>query len=110
MNAVSIDVSKGKSTVTIRRPADEVVMPPCDFPHIQSGINGLIEQIRSLDVESKVCMEIPADTMNRSPPGSPMPESLSAQSTPSSSGILAMTPCGHPKLTRRMRKDRPLYS
>ena len=28
MNAVGIDVSKGKSTVTIRRPGDMVLMPP----------------------------------------------------------------------------------
>ena len=36
MNAVGIDVSKGKSTVTIRRPGDIVLMPPCDIPHTQS--------------------------------------------------------------------------
>ena len=57
MNAVGIDVSKGKSTVTIRRPGNEVLLPPCDFPHTQSCINGLIEQIKSLDGETKVCME-----------------------------------------------------
>ena len=57
MNAVGIDVSKGKSTVTIRRPADVVVMPPRDFPHTQSGINALIGQIMGLDGETKVCME-----------------------------------------------------
>ncbi len=57
MNAVGIDVSKGKSTVTIRRPGDVVLMPPCDIPHTQSAINALIEQIRSLDGETKVCME-----------------------------------------------------
>lgn len=57
MNAVGIDVSKGKSTVTIRRPADVVVMPPRDFPHTQSGINALVGQIMGLDGETKVCME-----------------------------------------------------
>ena len=57
MNAVGIDVSKGKSTVTIRRPGDVVLMPPCDIPHTQSAINDLIEKIRSLDGETKVCME-----------------------------------------------------
>lgn len=36
MNAVGIDVSKGKSTVTIRRPGDVILMPPCDIPHTQS--------------------------------------------------------------------------
>ena len=57
MNAVGIDVSKGKSTVTIRRPGDVVLMPPRDIPHTQSGINALIEYIRGLDGETKVCME-----------------------------------------------------
>lgn len=57
MNAVGIDVSKGKSTVTIRRPGNVVLMPPCDIPHTQSQINSLIEIIHSLDGETKVCME-----------------------------------------------------
>ena len=57
MNAVGIDVSKGKSTVTIRRPGDEVVMKPSDFPHTQSSINDLISRILSLEGETKVCME-----------------------------------------------------
>ena len=57
MNAVGIDVSKGKSTVTIRKPGDVVIMPPCDIPHTQSAINNLIVQIQSLDGETKVCME-----------------------------------------------------
>ena len=57
MNAVCIDVSKGKSTVTIRRPGDIVLMPPCDIPHTQSAINDLIERIRGLDGDTKVCME-----------------------------------------------------
>ena len=57
MNAVGIDVSKGKSTVTICRPGDVVLMPPCDIPHTQSAVNALIERIRNLDGETKVCME-----------------------------------------------------
>ena len=57
MNAVGIDVSKGKSTVTIRRPGDIILIPPCDIPHTQSAINALIRQIKSLDGETKVCME-----------------------------------------------------
>ena len=57
MNAVGIDVSKGKSTVTIRRPGDVVLMPPCDIPHTQSSINNLIRQLHSLDGETKACME-----------------------------------------------------
>ena len=57
MNAVGIDVSKGRSAVTIRRPGDVVILPPCDIPHTQSAINGLIRQIKELDGETKVCME-----------------------------------------------------
>ena len=57
MNAVGIDVSKGKSTVTIRRPGDIVVMPPRDIPHTQSAINDLIGLIQGLDGETKACME-----------------------------------------------------
>ena len=57
MNAVGIDVSKGRSTVTIRRPGDIVIMPPHDIPHTQSTINDLIDLIRGLDGETKVCME-----------------------------------------------------
>lgn len=57
MNAVGIDVSKGKSTVTIRRPGDVVLLPPRDIPHTKSAINELIKQIQSLDGETKACME-----------------------------------------------------
>ena len=57
MNAVGIDVSKGKSTVTIRRPGDEVVMAPRDILHTQSSISELIGIIKGLDGETKVCME-----------------------------------------------------
>ena len=57
LNAVGIDVAKRKSTVTIRRPGDEIVLPPCDIHHNQSEINDLIAFIKSLDGETKVCME-----------------------------------------------------
>lgn len=57
MNAVGIDVSKGKSTVTIRRPGDEVILPPCDVRHTRSSIDTLINEIKSLEGETKVCME-----------------------------------------------------
>ena len=57
MNAVGIDVSKGKSTVTIRRPGDEVIVAPRDIRHTRSGIDALIKEIKSLDGETKVCME-----------------------------------------------------
>ena len=57
MNAVGIDVSKGKSTVTIRRPGDVVILAPQDYRHTQSSINELIRTIKGLEGETKVCME-----------------------------------------------------
>ena len=57
MNAVGIDVSKRKSTVTIRRPGDVIVMDPCDIPHTRFSIKKLTDLIKGLDGETKVCME-----------------------------------------------------
>ena len=57
MNAVGIDVSKKKSTVTIRQPGDLVLLPPRDYRHTQTSINDLIATIKGLDGETKVCME-----------------------------------------------------
>ena len=57
MNAVGIDVSKRKSTVTILRPGDEVVLDPVDIPHTQSSIDKLIGLISGLDGDTRVCME-----------------------------------------------------
>ena len=57
MNAVGIDVSKKKSTVTIRQAGDIVLLPPRDYRHTQSSINELIAIIKGLDGETKVCME-----------------------------------------------------
>ena len=57
MNAVGIDVSKRKSTVTIRRPGDEILLDPIDIPHTSSSIDQLISLINGLDGETRVCME-----------------------------------------------------
>lgn len=57
MNAVGIDVSKGKSTITMRRPANKSVVLLCDFLHTQSGINELIEQNSGFARKTKGFME-----------------------------------------------------
>ena len=57
MNAVGIDVSKGKSTVAIYQPGDQEILKPRDFHHTQSDISSLIKIIKGLDGETKVCME-----------------------------------------------------
>ena len=56
MNAVGIDVSKGKSTVTIRRPGGKVVLAPRDYKHNRSAIDALISEIKGLEGETKVCI------------------------------------------------------
>ena len=48
MNAVGIDVSKGKSTVAILRPMGEVVQTPIDVPHDAVSLERLAHQILSL--------------------------------------------------------------
>ena len=57
MNAVGIDVSKGKSMVAILRPYGEIVSPPFEIKHSSGNIHSLIEQIKSVDGESRIVME-----------------------------------------------------
>ena len=57
MNAVGIDVSKGKSVVAIVRPYGEIVQKPFEIQHTSSEINTLIKTIKSIDGESKIVME-----------------------------------------------------
>lgn len=57
MNAVGIDVSKGKSMVAILRPYGEIVSTPFEIKHTVSGIHSLIKHIQSIDGESRIVME-----------------------------------------------------
>ena len=57
MNAVGIDVSKGKSMVTILRPYGEVVSSPHELHHTSDEIDTLIKEIKALDGESRIVME-----------------------------------------------------
>ena len=57
MNAVGIDVSKGKSTVAIFRSFGEVVASPFEVNHVSSELNKLAEMLRGLDGETKIVME-----------------------------------------------------
>lgn len=57
MNAVGIDVSKGKSTVAVVQPLGIVIAKPFDVLHTDSGLKKLIAFIRSLSGETKVVME-----------------------------------------------------
>ena len=57
MNAVGIDVSKGKSTVSVLRPFGEVVVSPFDVPHTGSDLKTLAILIKKLPGETRVVME-----------------------------------------------------
>ena len=57
MNAVGIDVSKGKSTVAILRPMGEVVQTPIDISHDAVSLKRLAYQTLSLGENTRVVME-----------------------------------------------------
>lgn len=57
MNAVGIDVSKGKSMVCILRPFGEVVVAPYMVGHTASELESLAYSLKSLDGETRVVME-----------------------------------------------------
>jgi transposase len=57
MNAVGIDVSKGKSTVSILRPFGEIVASPFEVTHTGSELGRLATLLKSLHGETKVVME-----------------------------------------------------
>ena len=50
MNAVGIDVSKGKSMVAIMRPFGEIVSTPFEIKHTTSDIRSLVELINSTTI------------------------------------------------------------
>ena len=59
MNAVGIDVSKGKSTVAVLRPLGEIVIASFDVFHNPKELGELVTLLKSLDGETKIVMEYP---------------------------------------------------
>lgn len=53
MNAAGIDVPKGKSMVPILRPYGKIVSSPFEIKHTSGNIRSLIEQIKSIEGESR---------------------------------------------------------
>ena len=49
MNAVGIDVSKGKSMVCVMRPFGEVVLEPFEVLHTAQNLRDLAEKLKALD-------------------------------------------------------------
>ena len=64
MNAVGIDVSKGKSMVTILRPFGEIVSRPHEIQHTTDQVDELVQTIRSLEGETRVVMEYTLTTIH----------------------------------------------
>ena len=57
MNAVGIDVSKGKSMVAVLRPMGEVALLPKEYPHTAVGLEQLACSIIALGEDTRVIME-----------------------------------------------------
>ena len=57
MNAVGIDVSKGKSMVAIMRPFGEVVAAPFEVGHTAAELDKLVSFIRKIGGETRIVME-----------------------------------------------------
>ena len=57
MNAVGIDVSKGKSTVAIMQPFGVVVQSPFEVAHTDSELIALAKRLKKLPGETRVIME-----------------------------------------------------
>ncbi len=57
MNAVGIDVSKGKSTIAVLRPFGEIVVSPFDVSHSPKELSKLVTLLKTLNGDTKVVME-----------------------------------------------------
>lgn len=57
MNAVGIDVSKGKSMVSVIRPFGELVVKPYEVRHTTSELSDLASSLKSLEGETRVILE-----------------------------------------------------
>lgn len=57
MNAVGIDISKGKSMVSVIRPFGELVVKPYEVRHTSSELGELAKQLKSLEGETRIVLE-----------------------------------------------------
>ena len=57
MNAVGIDISKGKSMIAVVRPFGEVVVSPYEIHHTTSELRELASSLKSLEGETRVILE-----------------------------------------------------
>ena len=57
LNAVGIDVSKGRSTVAVLQPGGVIVHKPFDVPHKSKDLHDLAQYLGALEGDTKVVME-----------------------------------------------------
>ncbi len=57
MNAVGIDVSKGKSMLAALRLFGEVAITPREYPHTGEGLSRMVSDILALGEDTRVVME-----------------------------------------------------
>lgn len=57
MNAVGIDISKGKSMVAVARPFGEIVSKPFEVRHTADGIAALTKYLHTLGGDTRIVME-----------------------------------------------------
>ncbi len=57
MNAVGIDVSKGKSTIAVLHPFGEIAVSPFDVSHNPKELGELVTLLKTLDGDTKIVME-----------------------------------------------------
>lgn len=57
MNAVGIDISKGKSMVAVARPFGKIIAKPFEVIHSAACINSLITYLHALDGDTRIVME-----------------------------------------------------
>ena len=57
MNAVGIDISKGKSMVAVARPFGEIISKPFEVHHTSAAISDLIAYLHTLNGDTRIVME-----------------------------------------------------
>lgn len=57
MNAVGIDISKGKSMIAVARPLGEIIAKPFEVVHTSACINSLIAYLHTLEGDTRIVME-----------------------------------------------------
>ncbi len=92
-NVAGIDVSKGKSMVSVLRPFGEVVAKPFSIGHTGSELKELADYLKSLDGETRVVMEHTGRYYEPVARFFMMRASSSVQSIRSSSRTTEITPC-----------------